>query len=903
MTKLAWYLALLGVAGACGDNSNQCGEGTELRDGVCVGIPPMCTDGTILDEHTNACVLDPTACQDGTVLIDGACKDPATEVTVDVAEAAEPNALGVGGEASDAPAGELTLPAPGGAPIVIKGTITPRADADEDGAQEPDFDTYLFAAPGPTLLEVSVDGLGGLAGGFVALADVNGLESWLRIGVNTTGDTTKRQLFLPAAGTYALAIADTRTLMSGTADGGPNATYYATVKVLPLPAPTPITVANGLGTATGTVAAHETKFFTAPLGNGLNEVRAITYQRDVIGALVVNVNEVPVALAVEEKGANDFEASYVIGGVDATDETLIVLDQQINTANGTSPFRIDVQTRTATALSTSGGTVSATQRIEAGAQPQNLDELNAFYFDANAGQSVGLDLQWSVPVDGLVFHERGGIAGVFSWDPFFGSLFGFPEGFGLYTWSSYKGVFRAPQAGRYYIVVNAPEESPGAQVSVTSTIAATPPAQLAFGAPGVTTPAHTTFNSVPFEYLGSTERWQAFTVDADPASGGATLDVFDPAHAFGTLDPVGLTGDWGNGPGETLPVMVDTQPLYSVSASADASASVGRLMPGTTQRHYVKVRTTSGTGTVGVRVTARDYTDEGVHAGPYTVTHADEQVGADGAHRYLLRTAPGSTVTVSVTPTAQRDLGVRRVGEDEMPADDINDAGLGEAEELVVKVDGDGRVAVEVYDAGLTPGTGTFAITFDVVAPPPPFYAVTSGTTAWSNACISGTEVTPLDYDDGLTSAITLPAGFTFFGEPVTALRVSANGWLTFDTTSAIGIGESRSPQGFPSDLPPQNVVTPLWVDMTNVRICTRTIGTKLVVQWRGDLFGSNILVATQAILDSADDTIELVYAPFIEASGDPGAAGVENADGTRGQLLFFNSRSVQPGTSIKLTP
>ncbi len=895
-------VALVGAAGACGDNANECGEGTEERDGVCVGTPATCSDGTILDEN-GACVLDPNACQDGTVLIGGECRDPATEVTVDVTELAEPNALGIGGEASDTPAGDLVLPAAGAAPIVIKGNLTPHADFDEDGAQEPDYDTYLFDVGGPTLIEVSVDGLGGTAGGFAALTDADALESWIRIGVNTTGDTTKRQLFLPTAGTYALAIADTRTLLGSTAHGGADTSYYASVRVLPLPAPTPIAITNRLGTATGTIGAHEVKLFTTQLDVGLNEVRAMTYQRDVIGALVVNVDDVPVALATEQKGANDVEASYVVGGVDAGDTTIIVLDQEINSGNASSPFRIDVQTRTATALSTGGGSVTAANPILHGSAPTGLDELATFYFDAtSAGQLFGLDLAWDAAVDGLMFHEGGGIASVFSWDPFFGSLFGFEAGFGMYTWSGYQGIWRAPAPGRYYLTVFAPGLEPGDPISATSTIAPLVAAPLAFGATGVSTVAHPDFNSVPFEYAGNAQRWQAITVTADLPTSSATATFFDPARATGTLDPVQLTGDWGGETEETVGVMVDTDPLFSVETQAAASATVGRISNGAAQRRLVILRTRTGAGTVSAKIDTRAYTDEGLQTGPFTVTHPTEAV-VSGGNRYLLRTQPGSTVTATVTPTAIRDARIQLLGEDETILEETNEAPPGGVETFVTTVGDDGRVALQVLAPSFAPSSGGFSITIAVEAPPAPFYANTAGTTAWTNICATGTEITPFDHDDGLTAPIALPAGFTYFGEAKTQMRVSTNGWLTFDTDTTFDVNAMRAPQRFPSDAPPNDVIAPLWTDLANVRICTQTSGTKLIVQWRGDIFGSNILVATQAILDTADDSIELVYAPFLLANGFDGGGGVENADGTSGTRLFFSSAGATPGTSRKLTP
>ena len=71
----------------------------------------------------------------------------------------------------------------------------------------------------------------------------------------------------------------------------------------------------------------------------------------------------------------------------------------------------------------------------------------------------------------------------------------------------------------------------------------------------------------------------------------------------------------------------------------------------------------------------------------------------------------------------------------------------------------------------------------------PKTYAETAGTTAYASICgtagaaniafvADGTGNGPAN-DEGLSAAIATPAGFTFYGVPAAALRVSTNGWLT----------------------------------------------------------------------------------------------------------------------------
>ena len=165
---------MIAMATACGDNGDRCGAGTTEADGVCTALPaPACGDGTKLEN--GLCVVDPRTCQAGTVLIAGRCVDPSSALTVDLEESAEPNGRGIaaGVEASDAPAGTITL-RPIDTAFVIHGRLTPFADADGDGQLDPDVDTYLVTVDRPTLLEISVDGVGGAQGGFYVAADPGG---------------------------------------------------------------------------------------------------------------------------------------------------------------------------------------------------------------------------------------------------------------------------------------------------------------------------------------------------------------------------------------------------------------------------------------------------------------------------------------------------------------------------------------------------------------------------------------------------------------------------------------------------------------------------------------------------------------------------------------------------------
>jgi hypothetical protein len=112
--------------------------------------------------------------------------------------------------------------------------------------------------------------------------ETNPAAGWRRFGINVSGDTSRRQLYLPAAGKYGISVADTRSLFldassppgagNGAAAGHPQATYFLSIAVLPEPVPTALTAAGGVATTAGTLVPGEVKLFTAPMGPGDNEV-------------------------------------------------------------------------------------------------------------------------------------------------------------------------------------------------------------------------------------------------------------------------------------------------------------------------------------------------------------------------------------------------------------------------------------------------------------------------------------------------------------------------------------------------------------------------------------------------------------------------------------------------------
>ena len=320
----------------------QCGPGT-TDDGTGTCVPDgsiICTDGTMFDPAIGECVIDPGDCQDGTVLIGNQCVDPSKGLVADLEEATEPNGVGVLGEASQTPAGTISLKAIGTQPgFVIHGKLAPFRDLNGDGQPDPDVDTYLVTVTAPTLLHITVDGLHGVTGGFLAgvtgLAVSDPLRFYARLGLNVTGDTSRRQVFLPRAGTYTIAITDTRTLLL--VGGAPSGEYYATIDQIAMPTATALTGTSPLiktGTTTGDIQAYS---FTP--GTGTNDIQLAMPSPQAQASAVALVGGAFRAFN-DESGPNP--AHVQLTGLTASQTVTVIVDDVLNYALAPVAFTLTV---------------------------------------------------------------------------------------------------------------------------------------------------------------------------------------------------------------------------------------------------------------------------------------------------------------------------------------------------------------------------------------------------------------------------------------------------------------------------------------------------------------------------------------------------------------------------------
>jgi hypothetical protein len=342
------------LASGCGDDGTRCGDGTSEIDGVCMPDNRItCGDGTAL--VNGLCVIATTTCEGGTVLVANRCVDPASELTIDLEESAEPNGLGVadGVESSSVPAGTIQLPSSG--TFVVHGHIAPFRDADGDGQPDPDVDSYFVDVAAPVALDISVDGVGGTQGAFYLVDGTNhSATSYRRYGLSLTGDTAHRRVFLPAAGRYILAITDLRSLAIGQAPppsagtgaaGGPDAEYYAALTITDLPAPVALSASGGTLSQSATLAPGALAVYTTSLDAGSADFRVAMTASSAATSLAALVDNALAGYANQVAagaGQPASDAAFSVAGVSAGAHPVVVVDAIFNEGPSPVPFVLTI---------------------------------------------------------------------------------------------------------------------------------------------------------------------------------------------------------------------------------------------------------------------------------------------------------------------------------------------------------------------------------------------------------------------------------------------------------------------------------------------------------------------------------------------------------------------------------
>ena len=280
--------------------------------------------------------------------------------------------------------------------------------------------------------------------------------------------------------------------------------------------------------------------------------------------------------------------------------------------------------------------------------------------------------------------------------------------------------------------------------------------------------------------------------------------------------------------------------------------------------------------------------------------------------RFIARGQPGNTLRSVMTPSATGDIRIDRLDLNEVSIANFDTGGLGAAETLAAPV-GAPPSWVGWSVSHKTVGSQT-DVTVATTATAPRPYVITTGTLPFVDAC-TGMGATNLGtgLDDQVIAGNTLPMPFTMFrlfgDTPPSTFRISANGWLSFDT-AAVSFGAYQN-RPIPTGGAPNGLIAPFWQDQDTSTICRKDdpTGNTVTIQWAARLYQQTVTVQYQVVLH-ADGVIDFIYGPNqmvdgsqTDSDGNGATVGLEDLNGLFGHQVLYNQPGVLPNTSRTFTP
>lgn len=877
--KLLLGMLFVCALAACGDNDLvECGDNTMLVNGECVSsamcgpgtvsdgmgmcVPDgtvVCSDGTMFDTASGMCVPSSDVCGEGTVLVDGECRDPSV-VMPNAEEAAEPN--------DSTSAGTIMVPAVGAAGYVIHGCVTPR-----NNNATADLDPWVVTVTAPTVLEISADGVGGLAAGFAVFnVDKDELADYQRFGLNTLTDSAKRQVYLPLAGTYALVMLDQRTILGLGAAGNASTCYYTTIKQVALPTPMALTVPTTTGTDNGAVQVYR---FTSAADATVFKATITTTSTVMNPAFVALRANTFHGLGTTQADSAPGPTRY-IGAVNNTQIVDVIVDMEFNSAIAPQPFTISSYTLSAAALPTNGATVTVTRNNNVNPRDPIIDgsvavirNLNLYYFDVTATDAV-VHFDIDTTDNALMLITRTDIidnnAG--SYDILASAL----TANAVVAFNDEFIHFLKP--GRYYVGFFTGGGLEGDTYTLSATLTEQPVVAMNVGDTLTNQPISAVTGAAWRRLDPGTAKWLQMTGGGANLGTGGDLDVlYYPASFEGWLDPSGPIG---------------TDPNFNQTFLADGSSPTsGRIVHNYPLKPFL-VRFTNTAVTPGANptfnysVANRTFTDLATATEAAPATAMNVAVPANSRVRFFVQ----STGRVTITTTGSTfDAAIRWLRYDEATLATV-DATLAVGNETAANIPAFlGYVAFEIENKGATAGTINVAVTTRTVAP---YVEICP------NAGGNGTTLLT-DADDTLSATQTLPFTFSFFGANVTQYKVSSNGWLSFDTT--LTDPAPSSPVNMPDVGAPNSVIAGFWDDL-QTNVCIRNDATRTIIEWSGFSWSDadQNPVQFQVSIYNTNNRVEWIFGPDHAADAASAIGGAEDAAGTAGFELFSGNGLVGPG-------
>ncbi|MFZ9629453.1 MAG: S8 family serine peptidase [Ilumatobacteraceae bacterium] len=290
-------------------------------------------------------------------------------------------------------------------------------------------------------------------------------------------------------------------------------------------------------------------------------------------------------------------------------------------------------------------------------------------------------------------------------------------------------------------------------------------------------------------------------------------------------------------------------------------------------------------------------------AGPISGNPSNLAAAASGATRMSLTWTDGVTNelnwTVERAPTVSSVCGtfaaVATIGAN---VSAFTDSGLTGATTYCYRVRATGSGGTTTSWSNTAQGT---------TATPPPPYVCSATTSSWVDPTVGGTVRT---LSDDSSVLVTLPFTVTWYGTDQTTVNVSSNGYLRFGS----GAATSYSNTAIPDATDPNGMAAAWWDDLNPA--AGGTVYTSVQGSSPNRVFSASWVdinpynttgnpVTFQILIDEATDALTFQYLDASAATGSNGSSatvGVENADGSAGTQISYNSAAIATGAAYRCT-
>ena len=156
---------------------------------------------------------------------------------------------------------------------------------------------------------------------------------------------------------------------------------------------------------------------------------------------------------------------------------------------------------------------------------------------------------------------------------------------------------------------------------------------------------------------------------------------------------------------------------------------------------------------------------------------------------------------------------------------------------------------------------------------------------------------------------VNLPWNFTYMCKDYSSIGVNINGMVSFSNIYPVNGWTAYTNVNITSTSVPNNYIAPFWDDLitTGNSIYTASTNTSFIVQWSNMYFyNTNIPLGTFQVILHNNMTIDFAYLTLMgnpRSFGSSATIGIENIDGTNGELYSFNRDSLYQGEVIRFIP